>query len=318
MRSLNSVATPQCYSLVNSDLAIDVIPSEGGRIASLKSRLSGMEFLTQSMRSGPYPQPGLASLFQSGPCAGIEECLPTVGPCDVQGGPAPDHGDFWQLPWAVFAASGHHLRIFAEGFSRTLRFTKDLSLEGNSLRVHYTVDNIGPAEQSFLYACHPLFAIAPGDRILLPSEVHELRLNYSRHNRIGRPGSIIPWPITASGMRLDVTGGPEAGTAEMLYTSRLHEGSCNIVRRATDQVLSVTFDTCRLPYLGLWICHGGWPDQGTGPRQYAVALEPTTSGCNTLAEAQTAGSAITLGSGASFDWEIRFVITSFSAPSATA
>jgi hypothetical protein len=94
----------------------------------------------------------------------------------------------------------------------------------------------------------------------------------------------------------------------MFYTARLHEGLCGIWRRATGEVLEVSFDTARLPYLGLWICYGGWPDQGDGPRQYAVALEPTTSACNTLAEAQQNGSAVELGIGHIAEWQIRFEI----------
>lgn len=305
MRSLNS---PQCYSLVNTDLTIDVIPSEGGRIASLKSHLSEMEFLTQSMRNGPYPQPGLATLFQSGPCAGIEECLPTVGPCDAQGGPVPDHGDFWQLAWDVLASSEDHLRVSALGFSRALRFTKDLTLRGSSLLVRYRVENIGAVAQSFLYACHPLFAVSAGDRILLPPEVRELTLYYSRNNRLGERGSILPWPVTPSGIHLDLIEGPERETAEMFYTTRLTNGSCGIYRSATGQTLEVSFDTGSLPYLGLWICYGGWPDQGAGPRQYAVALEPTTSTCGTLSEAQQIGSATELEAGDAVEWEIRFGI----------
>ncbi|HZZ39599.1 MAG TPA: aldose epimerase [Acidobacteriaceae bacterium] len=295
-------------SLQNDDLTVELIPSEGGRISSLRSRLTGLEFLTRSTRSGLSEQPRVDALFQHGPCAGIEECLPTVGPGPAQGGFAPDHGDFWQLPWDVEASSDNQLRVSARGFSRTFRFTKELALEGGILRVRYRIENIGTAVQSFLYACHPLFAISAGDRILLPPGVRELALNYSRNDRIGQRGAIVTWPVTASGVCLDVTGGPETGNAEMFYTPRLNEGLCGIWRKATGEVLEVSFDTASLPYLGLWICHGGWPDQSHGPRQYAVALEPTTCGCNTLAEAQQMGSAVELGVGEAAEWEIRFRI----------
>jgi hypothetical protein len=114
--------------------------------------------------------------------------------------------------------------------------------------------------------------------------------------------------VTNSGIHLDLIEGPERGTAEMFYTTRLKDGSCGIYRSATGQALEVSFDTASLPYLGLWICHGGWPVQGAGPRQYAVALEPTTSACGTLAEAQQIGSAIELGVGNVVEWQIRFEI----------
>lgn len=303
------------YSLQNNVLSIEVLPEEGGRISSLKSLHSGMEFLTQSHRSGSYPQHGLHAAFRDGPCAGIEECLPTVGPSpsETDGGSVPDHGDFWQLSWNVTSVSSTTLHMFSDGFSRSLRFTKELSLKDDTLCIAYRTENIGPTVQSFLYACHPLFAVSAGDIIFLPREVHEVRLDYSRGDRIGSPGTIIPWPESQSGIRLDIAGSPDAGTAEMFYTARLSEGCCGIYRIATGQTLDVSFDPQRLPFLGLWLCYGGWPDGGTGPRQYAVALEPTTSGCNTLSAAEKNGSAITLDPGRTFDWEIRFGVRSSSA-----
>jgi galactose mutarotase-like enzyme len=294
--------------LKNSEFSVEGVPAEVGRIASLKSLHSGMEFLTESRRKGQYPQSGFDARFQDGPCAGIEECLPTVGPSgpETEGGPAPDHGDFWQLPWQLLAASDTHASMSALGFSRTLGFSKRLTLAHNLLRIAYTVENVGPTAQSFLYACHPLFAVSAGDRVLLPSEIRELRLDYSKGDRLGAPGSIIPWPATKSGIRLDVTLGPQAGTAEMFYTPRLQDGLCGIYREASAQVLEVSFDTERLPYLGLWLCYGGWPSDGAEPRQYAAALEPTTSPCNNLVNAQRTNTAISLKAGERCDWEIRF------------
>ena len=73
-------------------------------------------------------------------------------------------------------------------------------------------------------------------------------------------------------------------------------------------MLEVSFDTERLPYLGLWLCNGGWPDDGDEPRQYAVALEPTTSPCNNLVSAQRTNTAIALKAGEKYDWEIRFSV----------
>jgi len=306
--SVNATDDLRPCSIESAELSIDVIPSQGGRVASFRSRRSGLELLTQSTRSGPYPQPGLHALFQRGPCAGIEECLPTVGPCAARDGYAPDHGDFWQIPWRVLTRTGNHLQVSADGFSRTLRFTKDLTLEGPALHIQYRIENIGLARQSFLYACHPLFAISAGDRILLPAEVRDLTLQYSRHNRIRPPASIIPWPVAPSGIPLDLTEGPETGNAEMFYTARLNEGSCGILRQSSGEILELSFDTASLPFLGLWICYGGWPDEGEGPRQYAVALEPTTSACNTLAKAQEEGSAIELACGDAFEWQIQFEI----------
>jgi galactose mutarotase-like enzyme len=251
----------------------------------------------------------MSARFQDGPCAGIEECLPTVGPSgsDTDGGPAPDHGDFWQLAWSVDKADAEQIRLHAQGFSRMLRFTKQMMLQDDRLRIRYSVENTGDVPQSFLYACHPLFAIDPGDRIFLPPEVHSLILDYSREGRLGTRGDSVAWPTSLAEPYMNVAKPRDAGTAEMLYTTRLREGNCAVYRALHRQMLLVSFDTSILPFLGIWLCYGGWPG-GTCKQQYAVALEPTNSPHNTLADAQRKNVAILLEPCAVSSWEISFQI----------
>jgi galactose mutarotase-like enzyme len=295
--------------LQNASLAVTVLPSEGGRVASLRSLRSGIEFLKQSYPDGRAVDASMDARFQDGPCAGIEECLPTVGASgpETVGGAAPDHGDFWQLVWSVEETSKEQVRLHALGFSRTLLFTKRLTLQGDALRIRYSVENTGDVPQSFLYACHPLFAVDPGDEILLPPDVRTLFLDYSRDNRVGMRGEMIGWPNSPAEAHLNFVKPRDAGTAEMLYTSRLLEGRCGVYRSVPRQMLIVTFDISALPFLGVWLCYGGWPG-GAGMQQYAVALEPTTSPHNTLANAQRDKAAVSLDPGAVSSWEICFQI----------
>ena len=299
------------HSLCSSKLAVNVLPDEGGRVASLRSVCSDVEFLAQSSRSGTYVQPRLNNAFHDGACAGIEECLPTVGPSGpvTDGGPAPDHGDFWQLAWDVTASSKNNLHMRARGFSRPLLFMKELSLDGSALSIHYRVENLESEAISFLYACHPLFAVSVGDRILLPRETSSASLYYSRAQRLGPAGKMISWPRSEANIALDTVEGPESGFAEMLYTERLDRGCCGIYRTAERQGLKVTFDATVLPYLGIWLCYGGWPERATKDPQYAVALEPTNAPVNTLAEAQASGLAKLLTSGQSCEWSLRFEVS---------
>jgi len=306
---MSQVTTPV---LQNDLCSVSIALLEGGRISSLRSVRSGLEFLTLANPNRKPVMTGLHTPFQQGPCAGIEECLPTVGACGpaTEGGAAPDHGDFWQIPWNIVEAhGGESITVEATGFSRPLRFRKKLRLEDAALRVVYQVTNQHHAPLPFLYACHPLFAVDPGDSIVLPDQVKSLQLYYSRNNRLGLPGAPIDWPRSASGVSLDVVGEPTSATAEMFYTARLRDtGSCEICRNVTGERLQMSFTFDKLPYLGIWLCYGGWPDSGAGPFQYAVALEPTTSPCNTLQEAVGDGTAVWLAAGASTEWEICFRI----------
>jgi galactose mutarotase-like enzyme len=308
------MGTPGRYILQNAELTVAIIPGEGGRVASLVSQRSGLEFLTQSQTNRELLPPGQYAPFQNGPCAGIEECLPTVGPCgaETDGGAVPDHGDFWRLPWDVEGTPDReHLCIRATGFSRPLRFWKEFSIEGSALHVKYRVENLHSSSTSFLYACHPLFAVSEGDHVVLPEEVRQLKLNYSRGERLGVPGAKILWPHPTSDSEVDLrfAGSRADGTAEMFYTGKLQEGRCGLYRASVGQGITLSFDTEQLPYLGLWLCYGGWPDTGVEPLQYAVALEPTLAPHGTLLAAQQANLAYVLNPGESLSWSITFGVS---------
>ncbi len=298
-------------NIQNSTLAVIVIPEEGGRISSLVSRRSGLEFLTQARSHLEGVQAGLRASFENGPCAGIEECLPTVGACQAEGGPVPDHGDFWQLAWQLLdPPTGTRVRLQADGFSRPLRFQKELRLQGGSLEIRYRLENVGAEPTSFLYAAHPLLAVDAGDRIVLPPEVEALTLHYSRQQKLGRSGAQITWPRPDNtATDLSVTEADTAHSAEMLYTARLEQGRCGLYRAREQQGIIVSFNPEHQPFLGVWLCYGGWPDIENMPLQYAVALEPTLAPCGTLAEAQQRSLARRLLPGEVVAWQINFEIT---------
>jgi galactose mutarotase-like enzyme len=298
--------THNAISLTNDVLAVEITPEEGGRISSLESHTTGVEFLTQSGNKAIHLEPGYEAQFQNGACAGIEECLPTVGACDerTSGGAVPDHGDFWQLRWEVIERSSSHVILATKGFSRPLLFEKTVTLNEATLSLRYRIQNIGESATSFLYACHPLLAIEPGDRIALPSEIEALQLTYSRTGRLGEAGDRIGWP----GKELDTVLSMETGEAEMFYSGRLRTGRCGLFRIQAKQGLLLSFSTRKLPYLGLWLCYGGWPG-GAVPQQYAVAIEPTMAPCNTLKQAQEEGLACHLPPRDVVEWELEFQVT---------
>ena len=284
-------------------------------MSSLRSQSFDIEYLLQARQPRTLKSPSLNALFQEGSCAGIEECLPSVGASGkaTDGGEVPDHGDFWQLPWHIQNhIDNYSLAIQATGFSRPLRFSKQLTLNDNALHIDYKIENLSNQCVSFLYACHPLFAVEAGDRIILPDEVKSLHLHSSHNQRLGTFGDTIAWPqpISSSNSDLSFVLPATARTADMLYTERLQHGWCGLYRAASQTGLVVRFDTSLLPYLGLWLCYGGWPEDDSKQLQYAVAFEPTVAPHGTLLAAQQAKVAPELAPHGQFQWRINFQITS--------
>lgn len=279
--------------------SVSVLPRFGGKISSIR-------VLDQEMLQTPLA-PIVARTqnipFDAADASGWDECLPSVAECSVvtTAGPAqiPDHGDLWRVRWDTAPESSEDVRngnsviLFAHCFSLPLTLERKLHLSetatGWRLALDYTLTNTGKSSVPWSWAAHPLFFAAPGDRILLPKSIRTLRVEGSGGARLGRGGDTVSWPVAelADGSKSDLSLAqpPESGIGDKLFTGRLtaDQNWCALERPAAGVRIRVGFDPEKTPYLGLWICHGGWPERA-GPKQTCVALEPATAPVDSLAE----------------------------------
>jgi galactose mutarotase-like enzyme len=169
---------------------------------------------------------------------------------------------------------------------RTIQLTQTAS--GWRLQLDYKLKNTGASETPWSWAAHPLFIAEAGDRIVLPESIHTLRLEGSGGNRLGKGGDSVAWPIAtlAGGAASDmsIAQGPESAIGDKLFAGPLRstENWCALERPKAGVRIQVGFDPAATPYLGLWICYGGWPER-PGPKQVCVALEPATAPVDSLA-----------------------------------
>jgi galactose mutarotase-like enzyme len=292
---------------------LTVFPHLGGKIASL--RLNDRELLQAPIASyGPRTR---TMSFDSGDASGWDECLPSVADCSVEtaAGTAsiPDHGDLWRVAWQPVARSQSSATFRAQCFSLPLALERAIALtelenpDGKSwqLRLDYKVTNTGGYPAPWSWAAHPLFTAEAGDRIVLPESIHMLRLEGSGGGRLGKGGDQVSWPIAALAKGgqtdLSVAQSPQSGIGDKLFAGPLSESEnwCVLERPLAGVRLRVGFDPAATPFLGLWICHGGWPDR-PGPKQTCVALEPATAPVDSLA--RTGPWSRVLAPGESFSW----------------
>lgn len=301
-------------ALENESLRVVTMPALGGKISSIQLLPTGEELLQQPLL--PYAPRVPYMRFDDSDASGWDECLPSVAACDVQtpSGTAcvPDHGDFWQVAWQIDAHTDKTLTLSAEGFSLPLRFSKTLSLEGGSLRVSYCVKNIGEDETSYIWSAHPLFAVEPGDRIVLPASVKEVTVEGSGKERLGTHGAKHSWPraTLANGEAADLAlaAAISSGIGDKLFTTAPPEGWCALERVRLKQRIELHFDARELPYLGLWLCYGGWPE-GRANRQQCVALEPCFAEGDSLAAASSEDRARKIAPGGEDRWTMELRVT---------
>jgi len=299
------------------DLSATILPRLGGKIASL--RLGAHELLQPPLIArGPRTR---TMRFDEGDAGGWDECLPSVAPCTVETatGPAsiPDHGDLWRVAWkrvaktdrAAGESDANSVTLRGECFSLPLALERTVTLKeagkGWQVRLNYTVTNTGSHPAPWSWAAHPLFAVAAGDRIVLPGSLHTLRLEGSGRGRLGKNGDQVSWPVAtqAYGAQTDlsVVQRPASAIGDKLFAGPLSEAEhwCALERPGMAMRIWFGFDPAATPYLGLWLCYGGWPER-PGPKQMCVALEPSTAPVDSLAV--TGPWSRTLAPGESFSW----------------
>ena len=75
----------EIHTLENERVSLSMAPVLGGKIVSLRDRISGRQWLDgwEPAASRRLWHPSDPEVFETGPGAGIDECLPTVLPCKV-------------------------------------------------------------------------------------------------------------------------------------------------------------------------------------------------------------------------------------------
>jgi hypothetical protein len=256
------------------DLRLLVAPELGGKICSIQWR--GREVLTRSeLRPAYYEAP-----FADFDASGFDECLPSIGPCELSvapwtGSAVPDHGEVWSIPWS-HEVDSDQLLLRTHGIRFPYSFEKAITLvDEDHISLRYRLINHAPFPFPFIWSAHPLLAIRPGSRILLPDGIRVL-VDWSRDKRLGEPLTEHDWPETRDrdGQLVDLSLilDRKAGTVEKLYTNRLNEGWCALHDAADGFYVAMLFDPDEIPFVGLSINFGGWPVEGPG--YYNLGLEP--------------------------------------------
>lgn len=277
---------------------------------SLKRLEGGREFLLQPPER-TYSRSTYGSNFEDYDTSGFDECFPSVSACECPGGSdvIPDHGELWSVPWQ-HEPCGETLLLTISGRRFPYIFRKRARLERSKVVLSYEVESTGNEPLKFLWSAHPLLAVTPGCRIVLPKEVNEMFVNWSHRNRLGAFGDRCGWPLARDSrgneIQLAELKSVEEKTADKLFTPRLSEGYCAVHYPDSDDSIAFHFDTACVPYVGVWICQGGWPGSDRG--HFTMALEPCSGRPDSLAEAVSREECQVLPPGGKKSWDLTIEI----------
>jgi len=269
------------YELRNAKVQLAIVPDLGARIISLKNLATNREWL--------WHPPGQMKLFRNrfgdnfvlSPLVGVDECLPTIAPCDWQGRTLPDHGEVWSEPWTFdkdcwkrgLIKTSIRLKISPFDFERTIELSDD------QVRIHYTLTSRSEIDEQFIWAMHPLLRIVPGDQLILPASTRALLENDA-------------WLDSLDSALPDLK-------CFKLFARPVTEGAAAICNKFTGDRIEFEWSPAQNNTVGLWLTRGGWH----GHHHFAV--EPTNADHDALAEAAARKHCGVLPAGGSASWQVR-------------
>ncbi len=324
---------------------VALLPQFGGKIASIcvgkRELLQGpLVEVAARTRTMPFDASDASGWDECLPSVAVCKVNTKSGVAEI-----PDHGDLWRVEWSKTGnreqgketgdrdqgsgvrdqgntdgdqGSGtrdQFISLRGECFSLPLVLVRSLALtetaKGWHLNLDYKLTNTGQISVPWSWAAHPLFAVVPGDTFELPASIAALRVENSGGGRLGVAGDRVSWPVVkrAKGRAVDlsVVQSRHTHVAEKLFAGPLaaNENWCALRRPKAGLRVQFSFDPAATPYLGMWLCYGGWPER-RGTKQMCVAFEPATAPVDSLA--QSGDWVRVLEPGRSASWQMRVAI----------
>ncbi|NOX38203.1 MAG: hypothetical protein GXO78_11795 [Calditrichaeota bacterium] len=314
-----SISVEECEGfttirLSNRRITCTILPQIGGKMIELRNNITGTQFLLQPQSVQGYRQPHYGAVFDDYDTSGFDECFPTVeaSPYRYRKGNRvlevefPDHGELWSREWQ-YHLHDSTLRLWIDGVRFPYRFEKTLQLQEDAVVIHYRLQNCGEVEFDYLWSAHPLLRVVPGAKILFRENIQEVLLNWSSDPELGDYGAVLPWPhLSRNSGSLDFSIVPpqSVGKAVKCFTPALSEGGVALHYPDRDEAIVFEFDPREIPYVGLWLCYGGWP-MDSPRKHYTVALEPARGRPDSLQKAMQRQEHCRIAPGATDHWSLK-------------
>ncbi|MGA0845409.1 MAG: hypothetical protein ACO3RV_02625 [Luteolibacter sp.] len=258
--------------LSNESVSLEILPSVGGKISSLIDKKSDHEWLWTNpwlkLRNPHYGESYVSSLD----FGGWDEIFPSIEPCRISTPEGevvvPDHGDLVQLPWRVVASGMNCIEMEVEGRCLPFLFRRHIDLEGAKIRLNYSVQNLANYPFPWMWCTHLLMPLDPDTMLEAAADFHVF-------HGMGTAACLHDRAISWS----ELPPRSERWSAKLFSQFR----SLNSVRISKRDGLSLRLDwnSFDIPYLGLWVNHGGWSGCGSDP-YLNLGIEPTTQPADQL------------------------------------
>ena len=261
--------------LENKILKIVLLPSIGGKIASIYNKEKDFELLFQN-KNNEYSHPKLNDNFAEFDASGFDDAFPTIDISEVNycGEKIiyPDHGEIWSSS-LDYKISADQVELFLQSAILPYYYKKTISLNNESLNIKYHIENTATQPFPCIWAMHCLVNCEENMELTFPKTTSEI-LNVQDSINLGIVNTQHQYPIAKNNSHKDYylnkVGKKSCNNTEKYYVNGpVTEGKCSIYYPDHNILYSVNFDKDKMPYLGFWVTEGGFRGD------YNCAFEPT-------------------------------------------
>ena len=299
----------EAWTLVGPDLSVVIVPSMGAKIVSLMDRgIEGEWLIGPGER--PFKPVEYGADFETQDMSGWDEMFPTIVACAYPGTGAnhgvhlPDHGEAWALPWQLLQAGEGRLTLRLEGRALPYQLTRSADLpEPSTLRLSYTLTNLGSEPMPYMWAAHPQFSCGPAGQVIFPPDISEVINTIPESWGWGPPETRFGWPqatgLDGQPVRTDLVGPATLKHARKFFAlSQDRPTWAAVLRRDSGQWVRLEWVSQEVPYLGLWV------DEGALNHDSVATPEPTTGWYDDLDYAYRKREVTILPTGATHMWRL--------------
>ena len=258
--------------LENKFIAVTVLPERGANIIDITDKSRDRNLLWRSKRIKPHAV-NLKADFDDHWAGGWDDIFPTGRPCKNEyGDPLPYLGEIWSIPHDFIVLKDNDDVVQIKTFVKTpitpAYFSRTITLNQDSDEVvfEYEIKNIGTMPFRFQWGIHPVFAVTPQSRVILPSK--SALVDEWLGGAFGEEGETFQWPHHRGiDMRQPFVSEERSLALHYLDT----EKGNSFVLADYDGALSITFD--RTTFSCLWYLINNGASRG----DTHLAIEPWTS-----------------------------------------
>ena len=294
----------KAVELRSENLGLGILAGRGGHIEWLRDEIFHRDWLAEFGRQSVASR---ATIFSEGSRAGFDECFPSITSCadpnpGREGLHIADHGDFWSSAWTIRSRSETSLVLDTSDIEHPLYMRKSVALETGTARasIEYHLENRGKEPYRYIYSAHPLFSWPADARIFMPVGVTM---------SVAFGGEVFPtnfegrWPtFIHHGNELDIGKLAFAGAVVNYKVFVASSGTCALRIAGYERDLVIETDPTKLPWFGVCVNRYAWPNSSEQERW--IAIEPTTSPCDSLIDAIEGGTNLCLLPGETSNWKI--------------